>query len=372
MKETTVPLVDLSAQRERIREEIDSAIRRVVERGWFILGEELRSFEDAFARYCGVAHGVGVGSGTEALHLSLVALGAGPGKEVIAPANTAVPTISAISASGARPVLVDVDPETATIDPGGIERAVTGKTAAVVPVHLYGQCAAMNEIRAICAAARVPVVEDAAQAHGALYGDRRAGSLGEAAAWSFYPSKNLGAYGDGGMITTGDPGLADRLRRMRNYGERERYRHTEVGYNSRLDEIQAAILQAKLPHLDHWNTERRALVTRYRQALEGLPIRWNEEAPGRYHVRHLCVIRIEARDEARSFLASRGIQTQIHYPIPIHLQEAYSFLGHKTGDFPVSEALASSVLSLPLYAELTEAAQDRVIEGIKEWFRTRS
>jgi dTDP-4-amino-4,6-dideoxygalactose transaminase len=372
VKGAAVPLVDLTAQHDRIRDEIDSAIRRVVERGWFILGEELRSFEEAFARYCGVAHGVGVGSGTEAIHLSLAVLGAGPGREVIAPANTAVPTISAISAAGARPVLVDVDPETATLDPAGVERAITTRTAAVVAVHLYGQCAAMGEIRAVCASAGVPIVEDAAQAHGALYEGRRAGSLGDAAAFSFYPSKNLGAYGDGGMITTDDPGIAERLRRLRNYGERERYHHTEIGFNSRLDEIQAAILSAKLPHLDRWNSERRALVARYRHALEGLPIRWNEESPGRTHVRHLCVIRLDSRDEARSFLASRGIQTQIHYPIPIHLQEAYSFLGHKAGDFPVSESLAQSVLSLPLYAELAQEAQDRVIEGIKEWFRTRS
>lgn len=367
-----IPLVDLTAQRQRIREEIDSAIRRVVERGWFILGEELRSFEEAFARFCGTEHAVGVGSGTEALHLALVALGAGPGREIIAPANTAVPTISAISASGALPVLVDVDEETATIDPAGVERAITSKTAAVVPVHLYGQCAAMREIRAVCVARGVPIAEDAAQAHGALYEGRRAGSLGEAAAWSFYPSKNLGAYGDGGMVTTNDAGIAGRLRRLRNYGERERYYHTEIGVNSRLDEIQAAILSAKLPHLDDWNRERRALFARYRRELEGLPIRWNEEAPGRTHVRHLCVARIDARDLARSFLASRGIQTQIHYPIPVHLQTAYSFLGHKAGDFPVSESLASSVLSLPLYAELGEEAQDRVIEGMKEWFQTRN
>jgi dTDP-4-amino-4,6-dideoxygalactose transaminase len=367
-----VPLVDLKAQRARIREEIDSAILRVVDRGWFILGEELRAFEEAFAGYCGAAHGIGVGSGTEALHLSLVALGAAPGREVVAPATTAVPTISSISFSGARPILVDVEDGTGTIDPDRIERAITPRTAAVVPVHLYGQCAAMDAIGAICARRGIPLVEDAAQAHGARIGERRAGSLGAAAAFSFYPSKNLGAYGDGGMITTDDSALAERLRRLRNCGERERYHHSEVGFNSRLDELQAAILMAKLPYLDRWNEERRRLAGRYRSALAGLPVAWNEEAAGRTHVRHLCVLRSDGRDALRAHLASLGIQTQIHYPIPIHLQEAYASLGYRPGDFPVSESLASSVLSLPLYPELGEEAQDRVIEGIKEWFRTRS
>lgn len=340
-----------------------------MQRAWFILGEEVRAFEAEFARYCGAAHGIGVGSGTEAIHLALVALGAGPGREVVAPANTAVPTLSAISFTGAKPVLVDVDEATATLDPALLERAITPRTAAVVPVHLYGQCADIDAIRAIAAKRGIPIVEDAAQAHGAALGARRAGSLAEAAAFSFYPSKNLGAYGDAGLVATGDPDLAGRLVRLRNYGEKERYHHSEVGFNSRLDEIQAAILRAKLPLLDAWNETRRSIYRRYWEALADLPIRWNEEAPGRTHARHLAVIRVENRNGFREFLADRGIQTQIHYPVPIHLQEAYSSLGHGRGDFPVSEALAESVVSLPLYPEMSDEAIDRVVEGIRAWFR---
>jgi dTDP-4-amino-4,6-dideoxygalactose transaminase len=333
-----------------------------------VLGVELTAFEEAFAAYCGAAHGIGVGSGTEALHLALVALGATEGREVIAPANTAVPTISAISFAGARPVLVDVDEETATIDPGNLEGAITPRTAAVVAVHLYGQCAAMGRLREICDRRGVPIVEDAAQAHGATEDRRRAGSLGKVGAFSFYPSKNLGAYGDGGMLTTNDPALAGRLRGLRNYGQQGDEACREIGFNSRLDEIQAAILNAKLPHLDDWNNKRRALTARYREKLAGLPVAWNEEALGRTHVRHLCVARVERRDSLRTFLAAHGIQTKVHYAIPIHLQEAYTFLGHRQGDFPITERLASTVLSLPLYPELAETAQDRVIEGIRKWF----
>jgi dTDP-4-amino-4,6-dideoxygalactose transaminase len=364
-----VPLVDLQAQYSGIRAEVDEAISRVLERGWFVLGEELQGFEEAFARYCGTAHAVGVGSGTEALHLALVALGATEGREVIAPANTAVPTISAISFAGARPVLVDVEEATATIDADRIEEALTPRTAALVAVHLYGQCAAMRKLSEICARRGVPIVEDAAQAHGATEGGRRAGALGAVGAFSFYPSKNLGAYGDGGMLTTSDPDLAERLRGLRNYGQRDGEACREVGFNSRLDEIQAAILRAKLPHLDRWNDRRRRLVARYQEKLAGLPLAWNSEDEGRRHVRHLCVIRVEKREAMRAFLAARMIQTKVHYAIPIHLQEAYAFLGHRTGDFPVSERLASTVVSLPLYPEMTEQAQDRVIEGIQEWFR---
>lgn len=364
-----VPLVDLKAQYDRIGPEIDAAIARVVDRGWFILGQELTAFEEAFAGYCGVAHGIGVGSGTEALHLALVAVGAEPGREVIAPANTAVPTISAISASGAKPVLADVDEAAATLDPGQVDRLITEKTAAVVAVHLYGQCAATDELNRICSKASVPLVEDAAQAHGATFGRRRAGGLGGIAAFSFYPSKNLGAYGDGGMITTDDGELASSLRRLRNYGEREDYQHGEIGVNSRLDEIQAAILGAKLPYLDRWNEERRTKTARYMSTLAGLPIRWFEDQPDRTQVRHLCVIRISDRDRLSEHLSSHQIRTKVHYPIPIHLQEAYRFLGHKPGDFPISERLASEVLSLPLYPELPDAEQDHVIERIHEWFR---
>lgn len=264
---------------------------------------------------------------------------------------------------------MDVDEASATIDPSLLAGAITPRTAAIVPVHLYGQCADIEAIRAVAGPRRIPIVEDAAQAHGAGLAGRRAGSLTEAAAFSFYPSKNLGAYGDAGLVTTGDPDLAARIGRLRNYGEKERYHHSEVGFNSRLDEIQASILRAKLPHLDQWNEARREIYRRYRDALGDLPIGWNEEAPGRKHVRHLGVIRVENRDAFRRFLADRGIQTQIHYPVPIHLQEAYESLGHRRGDFPVSEALADSVVSLPLYPEMTDGAIGRVVEGIREWYR---
>ncbi len=363
-----MPVVDLAAQYERHREEIDSAIARVLRSSWFILGEEGRSFEEEFAGYCGAAHAVGVGSGTEALHLSLVALGAGPGREVVAPANTAVPTLSAISFSGARPILVDVEEKTATMDPARLESALSPRTAAIVPVHIYGQSAEMDSIRGIASRRGIPVLEDAAQAHGARFKGRRVGAISEATAFSFYPSKNLGAYGDGGIVTTNDAALAARLRRLRNYGEKERYRHSEVGFNSRLDEIQAAILRAKLPHLDSWNEARRRVYGRYSEELRAHPIRWNEEGEGRYHVRHLGVIGVERRDDLRRFLAERRIQTQIHYPIPIHLQEAYASLGHRRGDFPVSEALADRIVSLPLYPEMSDAMIDRVVEGIRAWF----
>jgi dTDP-4-amino-4,6-dideoxygalactose transaminase len=362
-----VPIVDLTAQYREIRGEIDAAIARVVERGWFVLGQEVRAFEEAFARYCGVEHAVGVGSGTEALHLALVAMGAGPGKEVVTAVNTAVPTISAISFTGALPVLVDVDRATATMDPEKLAAAITPRTAAVVPVDLYGQCADYDAIRAVCSKRGVPVLADAAQSHGARYGDALSGSLAEATAFSFYPSKNLGAYGDAGMVTTDDGAIAARLRRLRNYGERERYHHSEIGFNSRLDEMQAAILLAKLPHLDDWNRRRRAWTARYERELEGLPVDWIREAPGRTHIRHLCVAIVEGRDAFRADLAERGIQTQIHYPIPIHFQEAYAFLGGRRGQFPVAEFLADRIVSLPLYPELTSAAQDRVIEEVRAW-----
>lgn len=364
-----VPIVDLTAQYRAIRAEIDAAMRRVVERGWFILGEEGAAFEEAFARFCGADHAVGVGSGTEALHLALRAVGAGPGREVVIPANTAVPTASAVSLTGARPVLVDVEPATATMDPERLEAAIGPDTAAVVPVHLYGQCAAMDAIASVCASRGVPIIEDAAQAHGASIGGRRAGTLGLAAAFSFYPSKNLGAYGDAGIVTTGDPELASRIRRLRNYGERERYYHSEIGFNTRLDELQAAILLAKLPHLEEWNAARRSLAARYRSSLASTPVRWIDEAPGRTHIHHLAVARVERRDAFRAFLGARGIQTQIHYPIPIHLQEAYACLAYRAGDFPVSERLAAEIVSLPLFPEMGEKRQDLVIEGIEGWYR---
>lgn len=368
MSAARIPVCDLSAQVAGIRSEIDEGIARVLTRGWFILGQELESFETEFARYCGVDHAVGVASGTEALQLILVAVGATDRREVIAPAMTAIPTIAAIASTGAKPVLVDVDNETANLDPSLLEAKITPQTAAVVAVHLYGQCSDVEAIGEICERRGLTLIEDAAQAHGASVQERKAGALGRAAAFSFYPTKNLGALGDAGMITTNDGDLSERLRRLRNYGQKERDRSIEIGMNSRLDEIQAAILRAKLPYLDRWNARRRMLAARYRDAFQGMPLKWHEEIAKSRHVRHLCVVRVEERDRFRGFLDTLAIQTQVHYPLPVHLHPAYEHLGHRPGDFPVAERYAKTAVTLPLFPELTEGSQDRVIDAVRKWF----
>ena len=344
------------------------AIDRVLVRAWFVLGEELDTFEGAFAKYLGANHAVGVGSGTDAIHLALRAAGIGPGDEVITVANTAVPTVTGICACGASAVLVDIDPTTFTLDPALIAEAITSNTKAIVPVHLYGHPCDMDAILAVAQKHSLVVIEDCAQAHGALYKGRPCGTFGEAAAFSFYPSKNLGAYGDGGAVVTHDPAIDKRLRMLRNYGESERYHHDCQGVNSRLDEIQAAVLSVKLPHLDAWNAARREHAEQYRDRLDGLPIRLPTEAEWATHCYHLYVVRSQERDGLREHLRTEGIGTQLHYPVPIHFQEAYACLGKASGSFPESESAASEVLSLPMYPELTSDAIETVARAIKDYF----
>ena len=363
-----IPFVDLKNQFRALESEMREAIDRVLERGWFVLGEELENFEHAFAAYLGARHAVGVGSGTDAIHLALRATDVGAGDEVITVANTAVPTLAGISASGATPVLVDIDPDTFTIDPVLLGHAVTEKTKAIVPVHLYGHACDMDAIFAVAETHALAVIEDCAQAHGAKYKGRPCGTFGAAAAFSFYPSKNLGAYGDGGAVVTNSAGLDERLRMLRNYGEETRYHHVCQGFNSRLDELQAAVLSVKLPHLDAWNDLRRAHAKHYRGVLEGLPLRLPSEAEWATHCYHLYVIRSPQRDALREHLQAEGIGTQLHYPVPVHLQEAYAFLDKGPGSFPQSEQAASEVLSFPMYPELTSEEIVQIGRAVEDFF----
>jgi dTDP-4-amino-4,6-dideoxygalactose transaminase len=362
-----VPILELKTQYREHQAELDGAIREVLEASWFILGQQGEAFECEFARYCGAAHAVGVGSGTEALHLALLACGIGPGDEVITVPNTAVPTVCAIDFTGATPVFADIDPDTYTLDPTDLARCLSPRTKAIVPVHLYGHPA---DLGPLCEFARhhgLRVVDDAAQAHGAEYRDRRIGPLADATAWSFYPSKNLGAYGDAGAVTTNDGELASRLWMLRNYGEEERYYHTSRGFNSRLDEIQAAILRVKLRHLDAWNQRRRAIAARYREAIRHPEVRLPVEAPWARHVFHLFVIRSPRRDALREHLLTREIGSQIHFPLPVYRQQAYTHLGIPPGHCPEAEQAAAEVLSLPLYPELTDEQVAAVAQAVNEF-----
>jgi dTDP-4-amino-4,6-dideoxygalactose transaminase len=363
-----IPFGDLKPQYSHLKKEIDGAVRQVIERGWFILGEEVAAFEKEFSFYCGSSFGVGVGSGTEALHLSLIALSVGHGDEVITVPNTAVPTVSAISFAGAVPKFVDINPDTYTIDVTKIESAITEKTKAIIPVHLYGQCADMDAILDISKKYNLAVIEDACQAHGATYKGKKAGSMGDAGCFSFYPSKNLGAFGDGGIVVTNDAAIAERLKLLRNYGQEKRYFHRIKGFNSRLDEIQAAILRVKLKCLDQWNTTRMGKAALYKRLLRDVsniitPI----EAPYSSHVYHLFVIRCEERNNLQGFLSEKGIGTLIHYPRPIHLQESYKDLRCEKGDLPVAEHCAETILSLPLYPEIKDSEIEFIVAAIKDF-----
>ena len=369
----TIPLVDLRAQYQSIREEVDQAVARVMERGDFILGEAVGQFEEEFARFCHARHAIGCASGTDALHLACRVLGIGPGDEVILPAFTFVATALGVTMAGARPVLVDVDPETALVDPEKVAAAITPRTKAILPVHLYGQLADMDALLEIARSKGLKVIEDAAQAHGAEAGGKRAGSVGDVACFSFYPGKNLGAYGDGGALTTNDDELADRLRLLRNWGSRKKYHHEEPGLNSRLDTIQAAILRVKLARLEGWNQRRRELAARYDEALAGIPgIRPTRTDPG--SVYHLYVVRPEAsgRDEALKRLQEAGLGAGLHYPFAVHELGAYRWLGYEPGTFPVSEDWARSCLTLPIYAELPEEAVGRAAGVLRDWTEGRS
>ena len=359
-----VPFVDLAAQYSAIADEINETTSRVIQKADFILGREVRLFEEEFAAFSEARYAVGVDSGTSALELALRAYDIGPGDEVITAANSFIASALAISHAGATPVLVDVDPFTHTIDVTGIERAITPRTKAILPVHLYGHPAHMDPIRQLAEQHGLIVIEDACQAHGARYKGRRAGSLGHAAAFSFYPGKNLGAYGDGGMVVTNDADIRKRLEMLRNYGQEEKYHHLTQGFNRRLDTLQAAVLRVKLRYLEKWNAARRWQAELYHRLLAGTELVLPSEAVGAQSVWHLYVIRTEHRDRLKEYLASRGIAAGIHYPVPIHLQPAYRNLGYKRGSFPVTEQYAQRILSLPMYAELTPDLIEYVSKSI--------
>jgi dTDP-4-amino-4,6-dideoxygalactose transaminase len=362
-----VPFLELKPTYEELRPEFDAAYHRVMDSGWYLLGKELEQFESEFAAYTGTAHCVAVGNGLDGLHLILRAYGIGSGDEVIVPSNTYIATWLAVTSAGATPVPVEPDPETFNLDPERVQRAVTRNTRAILPVHLYGQPADMDPILDVARSHGLKVIEDNAQAQGARYKGKRTGSLGDAAAISFYPGKNLGAFGDAGAVTTDDPDLAERVRKLRNYGSKVKYDHECQGYNSRVDELQAAFLRVKLRKLDEWNERRRAIAGRYLRDLGGatglkLPYvpEWAEP------VWHLFAVRSNRRDELQSALTKQGIGTLIHYPIPSHLSGAYAASGWKQGDFPIAEEISRTELSLPIGPHLKAEEQGFVIEALRE------
>ena len=360
-----VPFLDLRAPYLELKEELDAAYLRAMESGWYVLGREVRLFEEEFAAYCGAGRCVGVANGLDALHLILRSYGIGDGDEVIVPANTYIATWLAVSYAGARPVPVEPDERTYNIDPDRLEAAMTPRTRAVIAVHLYGQPADMDPIVEASRRHGLKVIEDAAQAHGARYKGRRVGALGDAAGFSFYPAKNLGAAGDGGAVVTDDAELADRVRVLRNYGSRVKYHNEVKGLNSRLDELQAALLRVKLSRLDEWNSRRRDVAARYLEALDGVPDLALPFVPGWAEpVWHLFVARHPQRDALQRHLADSGIGTLIHYPIPPHLSGAYAGEGWESGDFPITEAMAREILSLPMGPHLRESQVDEVARSI--------
>jgi dTDP-4-amino-4,6-dideoxygalactose transaminase len=370
-----VPFIDLKRQYKEIEVEILSATQRVYEKGRFILGEEVSAFEKEFSHYCGVRYGVGVGSGTDALYLALKAAGIGEGDEVITVANSFVATALAISFTGAKPLFVDIDPKTYTMDPNHLELLLKHQKAkgsgrkikAILPVHLYGHPAEMDSIMEIADRYDLIVIEDACQAHGAKYGKKKVGSFGAMGCFSFYPTKNLGGYGDGGMVVTNHKRHDQNLRLLRCYGERKKYEHILKGHNSRLDEIQAAILRVKLKYLDQWNGERRRKAKIYTQMLSPLGVVCPSEKKGVRHVYHLYTIKTKKRDSLQTFLKKRGIETLIHYPIPIPLQKAYRELEYHKRDLPLTNQWSRKILSLPFFPEMKESEMEEVAEGIRSF-----
>jgi dTDP-4-amino-4,6-dideoxygalactose transaminase len=370
-----VPVLDTKTQYQRIRRAIDDAIQSVLESGQYILGPNVRALEEELAAFLGVKQAIALASGTDALHLALRALGIGAGDLVLTTPFTFVASATAISYTGARPVFADIHPGTFALHPDRVEEYLAGKgpgpkpdgrVRAILPVHLYGLPADMDPLLRIAGQHRLRVVEDAAQAIGAEYRGRRVGGLGDVGCFSFYPTKNLGAFGDGGLATTQDPSLGERILRLRVYGGRDRYVHEELGFNSRLDEIQAAILRVKLRFLAEWNARRRAIAARYREGLAGLPVEVPSESPDCLHVYHQFTIRVPDRDAAQRRLAELGVRTMVYYPIPLHLQPMYRDLGYRAGDFPEAERAAREVVSLPIYPELTDAQVDEVVEGCRQ------
>ncbi|MBE2200511.1 MAG: DegT/DnrJ/EryC1/StrS family aminotransferase [Anaerolinea sp.] len=366
-----IPFVDLQAEYKALRAELDTAVTQTIASGWYILGAEVSAFEAEFASYIGVEHTVGVASGTDAILLGLRALGVGPGDEVITVAHTAVATIAAIELTGATPVFVDIDPDTYTLDPALLPAAITPRSKAIIPVHLYGHPANLDPILAVARQHKLLVLEDCAQAHGARYRGKMVGSFGDAAAFSFYPTKNLGAMGDGGAVVTRHDEVAERLYALRQYGWQQRYVSSTAGYNSRLDELQAALLRVKLAYLDGMNAARRRLANEYAQALAGLPLTLPGERPFAHHVYHLYVIQTDRRDALRAYLHARGIGTAIQYPMPVHRQPAYHHLGYPAGSLPVTEQIAARILSLPIYPTLPAAHLTGVQEAIHTFYNTQ-
>lgn len=358
---SNIPLVGLKAQYQQIKQDVDAAIAGLIERTEFVGGSEVRLFEEEFAAYCEVAGCVGVGNGTDAIHLALRALGIGAGDEVITVANTFIATSEGISSAGATPVFIDAKEDTMLMNPELIEAAITPRTKAIIPVHLYGQPCEMDRIREIARRHNLKVIEDAAQAHGARYRGQRVGSLGDVACFSFYPGKNLGAYGDGGAVVSNDLEFIDRLRMLCNHGSVEKYTHLIEGVNSRLDSIQAAILRIKLRHLDNWNDLRRKHADAYREAFTGSALTTVAVAEEVEPVWHLFVVRVADRDDFQKQLSARGVSTGIHYPLPLHLQPAYKHMMKGEGTFPVSEVCAREIVSLPMFPELTEVEREAVI-----------
>jgi dTDP-4-amino-4,6-dideoxygalactose transaminase len=363
----TVPFLDLKQQYLAIKDEILSAVAGVCESTQFVLGKEVAAFEQEFAAFCGVPHAVALNSGTSALHLALLAAGVGPGDEVITVPCTFVATVAAVLYTGARPVLVDVDPATYTMDPAQIEKVITPKTKALLPVHLYGNAASMDPIIAIARRHGVVVIEDAAQAHGAEYKGRRCGSMGDLGCFSFYPGKNLGAYGEGGLVTTRDPELARRMRMLRDWGAETKYQHVLKGFNYRMEGIQGAILRVKLKYLEAWTEARRRHAAAYNRLLAGGQLTLPVETPGSRHVYHIYAVLANRRDELVAFLNSQGVHASIHYPTPVHLLPAYSDLGYGAGDFPISESIATREISLPMFPEMTEMQVESVCQAVRQW-----
>jgi dTDP-4-amino-4,6-dideoxygalactose transaminase len=362
-----IPFLDLKAQYASLKPEVDATVIKVLESGQYVLGEEVAQFEREFADYCDARHGIAVNSGTSALHLALLAGGIGPGDEVITTPFTFVATVSAICSAGATPVFVDIDPVTFTLDPAKLEQAITPRTKAIIPVHLYGQMADMEPILDIAQHYRLLVIEDACQAHGAEYKGQRAGSLGISGCFSFYPGKNLGAYGEGGMVVTSDDEQMQKIRMLRDWGQEQRYHHTLKGFNYRMDGIQGSVLRIKLRHLEQWTEARRANARRYDSLLGGVQgVATPVETAGRRHVYHIYAIRSADRDGLLRALQAEGVQTGLHYPIPVHLQRAHADLGYGPGDFPESEAAAKSVLSLPMFPELTSRQIETVSAAVRQ------
>jgi dTDP-4-amino-4,6-dideoxygalactose transaminase len=360
-----IPFVDLKSQYNSIKDEINTAVLNVLESAQFILGDEVLALEQEFSAYCGAEHGVALNTGTSALHLALLAAGIGPGDEVITVPFTFVATVAAIAYTGATPVFVDIDPVSYTIDVNQIEKAVTAKTKAIMPVHLYGQPADMDPILEIAQRHGLKVIEDAAQAHRSEYKGRRVGSIGDIGCFSFYPGKNLGAYGEGGMAVTNNPEYDRTMRMLRDWGQESRYHHVLKGYNYRMDGVQGAILRVKLRYLDQWTEARRTHAAQYDKRLADLSLKTPVAMPYSYHVYHIYAVRSPQRDRLQTALKANGIQTGIHYPIPVHLQPAYADLGYHLGAFPHSEKVAKEEFSLPLYAELTSIQVDTVTECLQ-------